>query len=190
MKQRVECCENLLLQYERFDARRLYEIVTIDETWIYNSQPKSKEKSKCWLSPDEPQPKKPRPDFRAKKVMYAIAFDAYGPVAQVCVPKGQNVTGDFYCTHVLAEVSKHYTERRQRTGPRGIKLLHETIGMQTLNHPPYSPDLSPCDFWLFSKLKCHLSGKEFTSRMEIGFAIHKYKKSIPQREYKKTFRCW
>ena len=52
MKQRVECCENLL-QYEKFDARRLYEIVTIDETWIYYSQPKSKEKSKCWLHPGE-----------------------------------------------------------------------------------------------------------------------------------------
>ena len=57
--------------------------------------------------------------------MSAIAFDAYGPVAQVCVPKGQNVTGYFYCTHVLAEVSKQYTERRPRTGPRGIKLLHD-----------------------------------------------------------------
>ena len=177
MKQRVECCENLV-QYEKFDARQLYEIVTIDETWIYYSQPKSKEKSKCWLRLGEPRPKKPRPDFRTKKVMYAIAFDAYASVAQVCVLKGQNVTGDFYCTHVLAEDSKHFIERRRRTGPRGIKLLHdnasshktkqvaaciEGIGMKTLNHPPYSPDLSPCDFWLFSKLKSHLSGKEFTS---------------------------
>ena len=135
--------------------------------------------------------------------MYAVAFDAYGPVAQVCVPKGQNDTGDFYCIHVLAEVSKHYTERRPRTGPRGIKLdnasSHQTkqvaayiedIGMKTLNHPPYYPTLSPCDFWLFSKLKSHLSDKEFTSRIEIGFAIHKYLKSIPQTEYKKTFRSW
>ena len=73
MKQRIECCENIL-HYERFDARRLYEIVTIDDTWIYYSQPKSKEKSKCWLHPGEPRPKKTRPDFRAKKVMYAIAF--------------------------------------------------------------------------------------------------------------------
>ena len=90
--------------------------------------------------------------------MYVIAFDAYGPVAQVCVPKCQNVTGDFYCTRVLAEVSKHYTERRPRTGPRGIKLLQdnssnqktkqvaayiEDIVIKTLNHPPYSPDLNP-----------------------------------------------
>ena len=157
------------------------------------------------MHPGAPRPKKRRPGFRAKKVMYAFAFDAYGPMAQVCIPKGQNVTGDFYCTHVLAEVSKHYAVRRPRTGPRGIKLLHDNasshktkqvaayikdIEMQTLNHPPYSPVLSPCDFWLFSKLKSHLSGKEFTSRMEIGSAIHKYLKSIPQTEYKNTFRCW
>ena len=69
----------------------------------------------------------------------------------------------------------------------GIKLLHantsshktkqvaaylEDIGVKAPNRPPYSPDLSPCYFWLFSKLKNHLSGKEFTTRMEIGFAIH------------------
>ena len=137
------------------------------------------ENSKCWLRLGEPRPKKqPRPDFRAKKVMYANEFDAYSPVAQVCAPKGQNVAGDFYCTHVLADVSKHYTERRPRIGPRGIKLLHDNasshktkqviayikdIGMKTLNHPPYSPDLSPCDFWLFSKLKSHLSDNEKSS---------------------------
>ena len=27
--------------------------------------------------------------------------------------------------------------------------------------PPYSPDLSPCDFFLFPKLKFHLGGRHF-----------------------------
>jgi transposase len=27
--------------------------------------------------------------------------------------------------------------------------------------PPYSPDLSPCDFCLFSRLKNHLKGRHF-----------------------------
>ena len=30
------------------------------------------------------------------------------------------------------------------------------MGIKTFPHPPYSPDLAPCDFWLFSKLRgCH-----------------------------------
>ncbi len=30
------------------------------------------------------------------------------------------------------------------------------MGINTVSHPPYSPDLAPCDFWLFPKLRgCH-----------------------------------
>ncbi len=30
------------------------------------------------------------------------------------------------------------------------------MGIKTVPHPPYSPDLGPCDFWLFHKLTgCH-----------------------------------
>ncbi len=31
---------------------------------------------------------------------------------------------------------------------RGTKMC-----IKTLPQPPYSPDLAPCDFWLFSKLR-------------------------------------
>ena len=27
------------------------------------------------------------------------------------------------------------------------------MGIKTVPHPPYSPDLTPCDFWLFPKLR-------------------------------------
>ena len=30
------------------------------------------------------------------------------------------------------------------------------MGIMTVPHSPYSPDLAPCDFWLFPKLRgCH-----------------------------------
>ena len=32
---------------------------------------------------------------------------------------------------------------------------------------PYSPDLAPCDFWLFPKLKSPLKGKRFQTTCEI-----------------------
>ena len=59
VKNRLECCQKLLSQYNKCDVRN--EIATIDETWIYFSQTKTKEKSKCWLHPDEPRPKKTGP---------------------------------------------------------------------------------------------------------------------------------
>ena len=27
------------------------------------------------------------------------------------------------------------------------------MGIKTVPHPPYSPDIAPCDFWLFPKLR-------------------------------------
>ena len=27
------------------------------------------------------------------------------------------------------------------------------MGIKTVRYPPYSPDLAPCDFWLFPKLR-------------------------------------
>ena len=27
------------------------------------------------------------------------------------------------------------------------------MGIKIVRHPPYSPDLAPCDFWLFPKLR-------------------------------------
>ena len=36
-----------------------------------------------------------------------------------------------------------------------------------VTQPPYSPDLVPCDFWLFPKLKSPLKGKRFQTVDEI-----------------------
>ena len=36
---------------------------------------------------------------------------------------------------------------------------------------PYSPDMAPCDFWLFPKLKRPLKGKRFQTREDIMTAM-------------------
>jgi hypothetical protein len=40
-----------------------------------------------------------------------------------------------------------------------------------LPHPPYSPDIIPCDFWLFGLLKGITKDREFHSHEEIEEAI-------------------
>ena len=39
--------------------------------------------------------------------------------------------------------------------------------MPLIRQAPYSPDLAPCDFWLFPKLKTTLKGRRFQSREDI-----------------------
>ena len=39
------------------------------------------------------------------------------------------------------------------------------MGIKTVPHPPYSPELAPCDFWLFPKLcGCRYSTIEETKK--------------------------
>ena len=45
---RVQCIQKLLSDFDRTDSRRLFEIVTGDETWVRYTEPFSKEANKVW----------------------------------------------------------------------------------------------------------------------------------------------
>ena len=62
--------------------------------------------------------------------------------------------------------------------------------VKVLNHPPYSPDLSPCDFFLFPRLKKMFSGNTFTSRSSLCSAIYQCLQQIPKEDYLSDFRDW
>ena len=59
--------------------------------------------------------------------------------------------------------------------------------MKVLNHPPYLPDLSPCDFFLFPRLKKMVSGNKYTSRSSLGSAIYQCLQQIPKEDYLSAF---
>jgi len=48
---------------------------------------------------------------------------------------------------------------RPHTARQTLTLLHDAFPWDTFDHPPYSPDLAPSDFYLFSKMKEHLAGE-------------------------------
>jgi transposase len=50
--------------------------------------------------------------------------------------------------------------------------------------PPYSPDLAPCDYWLFSHVKEHLRGKRFVSEDNINTAVTASLKRPSKNEYR------
>ena len=114
----------------------------------------------------------PREPYIRKKMMYAIFFNSSGPVVQVPCPSGHTVTGQFYKNSVLKKVKKFYNKKQPSKGWSGVHLLHDNASshkcevvksflasekVKVLNHSPYSPDLSPCDFFLFPRLKKMLS---------------------------------
>ena len=181
------------------------EIVTGAETWIYHFEPDSKVKSKVWVSSEGERPVIACRCKTSNRMLFAIFFDSKGPVLHIPVPKGSSVTGKFYRESVLTQLVDFYQKRRPRTGVCGIKLLHDNAsarksatvqehlkksGLNVLDHPPYSPELSPCDFWLFPRLKEMLADHRFESCCGIGSAVYQCLQHIPKDDYQAAFRNW
>ena len=53
------------------------------------------------------------------------------------------------------------------------------MGIKTVAQPPYSPDLSPCDFWLFPKL----TGCCFETIEEMKEAVTKVIDTLTQEDF-------
>ena len=69
-----------------------------------------------------------------------------------------------------------------------VKSFLASEKVKVLNHPPYSPDLSPRDFFLFPRLKKMLSGNKYTSRSYLGSAIYQCHQQIPKEDYLSALR--
>ncbi|GFV16923.1 putative transposase [Trichonephila clavipes] len=55
---------------------------------------------------------------------------------------------------------------------------------------PYSPDLSPCDFFLFPKLKNHLKGHHFGTLKNIQTTVTDQLKAIRISEFHQCYEEW
>jgi len=72
--------------------------------------------------------------------------------------------------------------------------LIATKEITVLEHPAYSPDLAPSDFFLFPKIKEIMKGIHFDNTDEIMSNATAALKAIPQNPFQNCFegwtRCW
>ena len=95
-------------------------------------------------------------------------------------------------------MKEFYNKKPPGKGWSGVHLLHDYTSshkcevvksflasekVKVLNHPPYSPDLSPCDFFLFPRLKKMLSGNK---RIRLEVLLAALFISVSNRYQKKT----
>ena len=59
------------------------------------------------------------------------------------------------------------------------------MGIKTVPHPPYSPNLAPCDFWLFPKLKEKLRGCRYETIEEMKKVVTKVIDTLTQEDFQK-----
>ncbi|GFR75055.1 transposase [Elysia marginata] len=124
----------------------------------------------------------------------------------------QTVCGDcayYYQTvcrwNVLSEVKSAINEQRPKVSTSRTLLLHDNagphkvrattqslreLGIQVSPHPAYSPDLAPCDFWLFPILKDRLAGRKFDRIQDLAKAVNSELRTIPEEDYQGVLREW
>ena len=67
----------------------------------------------------------------------------------------------------------HHDNARPHTSLETRTAL-DRLGLRTLPHPPYSPDLPPSDFFLFPKLKDYLKGNRYETDEDVKNAVHSW----------------
>ena len=85
------------------------------------------------------------------------------------------------------DTSSRQCARTHFTSCAAVLAKHGTAQLQ---QPPYSPDLAPCDFFLFPRLKKILKGCQFEATEDIKRNSTKTLLDIPKEELVKCFEQW
>jgi hypothetical protein len=62
--------------------------------------------------------------------------------------------------------------------------------MAVIPNPPYSPDLAPCDFFLFPKMKLKLKGHWLDTIEEIQAESQRVFDTLTENDFKEAFQKW
>lgn len=194
-----------LLECARGDPNFMKTIITGDESWVYGYDPETKTQSSQWKTATSPRPKKARQVRSSVKVMLTVFFDHKGVVHHEYAPQGQTITKQYY-VQVLTRLRDAVRRKRPDLWASSAWQLHHDNapahsshlvqaflakhGVVQVPQPPYSPDMAPCDFFLFPKMKTALKGKRFQSREEIKVNATRELKSISQAAFQKCYEQW
>jgi len=122
-------------------------------------------------------------DFRS--LVLVVFFDWQGVIHKEFVPDGETISA-VYNKSVMERLLNRL--RRVRPGicesgdwfllhnvpSHNATIVKQFLGQRkviVLDHPPYSPDLAPADYFLFPEVKSHLKGRLFGSISDIQKAV-------------------
>jgi hypothetical protein len=98
------------------------------------------------------------------------------------LPKGQKYNQDYFISDILPELEREKMRYKwgKQGGTRYVHMNHskshdggksqskfDTKGFVRSPHPPYSPDLSPCDFWFFGMATGEMKDRESHTVQDI-----------------------
>ncbi|UYV81324.1 hypothetical protein LAZ67_20000772 [Cordylochernes scorpioides] len=109
------------------------------------------------------------------------------------------MNSDLYCDILVNKLKPGIRNKRRGKLSKGVLFLHDNarphtscktvstiikLGFEVLEHPAYSPDLAPSDYFLFGLLKKELKGKRFDSDEDVQKVVQDIFHTLPKSAYK------
>jgi DNA-binding CsgD family transcriptional regulator len=196
--ERVRIAKEMLAFLTPLNNHHLPYLWTQDESWIlFRNEPRS-----VLTKIDEPRAEVLRPSCRAQKIMVSIIWNFDGLWSLTILPQRTKPDTAFMETEVLGDWDAVVRTARPAQGVRG-SLLHldnapthkieeelARLGVVRIPQPPYSPDLSPCDFHLFGYIKEVLQGLVFDSEDQLRCQIDVLMVAFNKEARRGVFEEW
>jgi len=140
-------------------------IVTGDETWVPHITPESKQQSLHWKHTGSSKRKKFKQTISTRKIMCTVFWDRQGVLLVEFLPQSTTINSAVYC-ETLKKLRRAIQNKRRILLSATFLLLHDnarphsaaqtqdpitSFRWEQMDHPPYSPDLAPSDFYLLPK---------------------------------------
>lgn len=202
--ERVRCAQAFKKLLFPFGKSGLNKIITMDETLVSFYTPETKRQSMQWLPKGSPAPIKAKVSASRTKQMVLSFFDNDGVIYQNYVPRGQTVNAEYFIT-IVSNFLKQLRIKRPEKCKDNDWFLHmdnapchkakATMefmlkrGIKLIEHPPYSPDLAPADFFFFPKLKAELAGTRITDS-SVRTVWERVTNSLTKEDFVAAFEKW
>jgi histone-lysine N-methyltransferase SETMAR len=198
---RVKGAKTLLAELQRVTSRGLAYIVTEDESWFSHYNPHQAK----WARTRSEAGSRSRQKPTKEKTLVVVFWSFSGFFLVRALPSGSTFTSEYFVTSLLpdieSEISKtrpslrlartklHWDNARPHTSSTTRYAL-DSKGVILLQTPPYSPDLSPSDFFLFGYLKGLMKGVQFTGSDEIVERVSEILGELRKDQLLKVFEEW
>ena len=200
-RKRVEYSISMLKKLTSLNENQRASVVTGDESWIFliNQQ------ESAWCAPGENPPDLEKKMINSEKVMIFVSFNCKGIISINALPTNTRFTSTYMCESILPEMTEnanveiakytkhhkllHIDNARPHTAKATLAKI-KALGWEKLEHPPYSPDISPCDFFLFGYLKNELKKWQTKTVGDLINAIKEICLNIKQITWENVFESW
>ena len=139
------------------------------------------------------------------KILTSVFFSRQGVVNTSYLKSKEKASSEWYMNSVPTPLTTNWLKTHPKTGLSKIKINHDNAPIhksravnlylsertiKLLEHTPCSPDLAPCDFWLFRKIKKQLKTRKYKNIFELKMTFEEMIRKLEKKDFEKSFNSW